>query len=211
MSRRHRWYPFNAEQTVNLLSEVGPLVTMFVVNGFYGINAGTWALLTATVLSLLTSLAVLGRPPIMPFIAGMVSITFGTLALVTGNPMWVQVKVTLFNTLVATLLWLGLKTNRNFFEFVFGKTFHYSPEGWYRLTRNVAWFFLATAVANEIVRLTCKKIYIVALNRVITGIDVWILFKLVLVMPLTALFMWWQVRRMQRYRVPGPRNIDTSK
>jgi intracellular septation protein len=46
---RHRLYPFNAEQTVNILSEFGPLVTMFVVNALYGINAGTWALITTTV------------------------------------------------------------------------------------------------------------------------------------------------------------------
>ena len=211
MSSRHRWYPFNAEQTINLLSEMGPLVTMFVVNGIWGINAGTWALMIATVLSLATSLAVLGRPPIMPFIAGGVSLTFGTLALATGNPMWVQLKVTIFNTLVALLLWLGLRTGRNFFEFVFGKTFHYAPEGWNRLTRNVAWFFLATAIANEVVRITCAKIYIVALNRVFTGVDIWILFKLFAVMPLTALFMWWQIRRMQRYRIPGPLRADRDK
>lgn len=211
MSSRHRWYPFNAEQTINLLSEVGPLVTMFVVNGVWGINAGTWALVVATVLSLVVSLLVLGRPPIMPFIAGGVSLTFGTLALVTGDPMWVQIKVTVFNTLVALMLWLGLRSGRNFFEFVFGKTFHYTPEGWYRLTRNVAWFFLATAVANEAVRLSCKKIYIVALNRVFTGVDIWILFKLFLVMPLTALFMWWQVRRMQQYRIRGPLRTDANE
>ncbi len=42
---RKRLYPFNAEQTVNILSEFGPLVTMFVVNAMYGINAGTWALI----------------------------------------------------------------------------------------------------------------------------------------------------------------------
>ena len=37
----------------------------------------------------------------MPFIAGAVSVTFGTLTLITGDAMWVQIKVTVFNSLVA--------------------------------------------------------------------------------------------------------------
>src|SRR6476620_2854260 len=108
---------------------------MFLVNGIYGIAAGTWALIGCTLLSLVVTLMVLGRPPIMPFIAGAVSDTFGTL--------------TLINSLVALMLWLSLRTGHNFFRFVFGKTFHYTDEGWAKFTRNVAAFFLATAIVNE--------------------------------------------------------------
>ena len=126
MNWRRRHFPFNAEQTVNILGEIGPLVAMFLVNGIYGIAAGTWALIGTTVISLVVSLLMLGRPPIMPFIAGAVSITFGTLTLITGDAMWVQIKVTLFNALVAVVLWVGLRTGHNFFRFVFGKTFHYT-------------------------------------------------------------------------------------
>ena len=48
MITRKRFYPFNAEQTVNILSEFGPLVTMFVVNAAAGINWGTRALIVTT-------------------------------------------------------------------------------------------------------------------------------------------------------------------
>ena len=140
----------------------------------------------------------------MPFIAGAVSVTFGTLTLITGDAMWVQIKVTLFNALVALMLWISLRTGHNFFRFVFGKTFHYTDEGWAKLTRNVALFFLATAVVNEIVRLGCAHAHIIALNRVFTGVDIWILFKIFIIMPVTALFFWWQVRVMQKYRLPEP-------
>jgi len=204
ISWRKRHYPFNAEQTVNILGEIGPLVAMFLVNGIYGIAAGTWALIGCTLLSLIASLVMLGRPPVMPFIAGAVSVTFGTLTLITGNAMWVQIKVTLFNALVALMLWVGLRTGHNFFRFVFGKTFHYTEEGWTKLTRNAALFFLATAVANEVVRLGCAHTHIMALNRVFTGVDIWILFKIFVVMPVTALYFWWQVRVLQKYRLPEP-------
>jgi intracellular septation protein len=195
-------FPFNREQTVNVLGEMGPLMAMFIVNGVWGIAAGTWALIITTVMALVMTLAVLGRPPIMPFIAGSVSITFGILTLVTGDPKWVQIKVTIFNTLVAGLLWWGLKTDRNFFEFVFGKTFHYTKEGWDKLAGNLAWFFLITAICNEAVRIGFEDTEFWALNRLFTGVDVWILFKLFVVMPLTGLYMWWQVRLLRRYRLP---------
>lgn len=43
---RRRRFPFNAEQTVNIVAEVGPLFAMFIVNGLHGISGGTWALIT---------------------------------------------------------------------------------------------------------------------------------------------------------------------
>jgi intracellular septation protein len=204
VSWRRRHFPFNAAQTVNILGEIGPLFAMFLVNGVYGIAAGTWALIFSTILSLIVTLWMLGRPPIMPFIAGAVSITFGTLTLITGDAMWVQIKVTLFNSLVALLLWIGMRTGKNFFRFVFGNTFHYTDEGWHKLTRNVAFFFLGTAILNEAVRLGFADAHIYALNRVFTGVDIWILFKIFVVMPGTGLFFWWQVRLLQKYRLPDP-------
>src|SRR5262245_59466346 len=207
MNWRRRHFPFNAEQTVSVLGEIGPLVAMFLVNGIYGIAAGTWALIIATIVSLAVSLWVLGRPPVMPFIAGGVSVAFGALTLITDDPMWIQIKVTLFNTLVAATLWLGQRTGHDFFRFVFGKTFHYTDEGWHKLTRNAALFFLATAIVNEAVRLGFDDFELLALNHLFTGVDIWILFKIFIIMPFTALYFWWQVRLMQRYRLPDPRQF----
>lgn len=207
MNWRRRHFPFNAEQTVSVLGEIGPLAAMFLVNGLYGIEAGCWALIVATLASLAVSLWVLGRPPVMPFIAGGVSIVFGTLTLITDNPMWVQIKVTIFNSLVAATLWIGEKTGHDFFRFVFGRTFHYTEEGWHKLTRNAALFFLVTAILNEAVRLGFDDFEMLALDRLFTGVDIWILFKIFVVMPATGFYFWWQVRRLQRYRLPDPRHF----
>jgi intracellular septation protein len=204
--QKTRWRsPFNAEQTVSVLGEIGPLVAMFLVNGMAGIAAGCWALIGATLLSLVVSLWVLGRPPIMPFVAGGISIVFGTLTLITHDPMWVQIKVTLFNSLVAAMLWIGQRTGHDFFRFVFGKTFHYTDEGWAKFTRNVALFFLATAIFNETIRLGFDDFEMLALDRLFTGIDIWILVKIFVTMPVTGLYFWWQLRLMQKYRLPHPK------
>jgi len=297
-ARRRRWYPFNAEQTINILSEFGPLVTMFVVNALYGINAGTWALILTTVLAIGAMFYMFHRPPVFPLIASTVTIAFGSLTLVTHDPMWVQIKVTIFNALFAGFLFssfwhfkgvrqllnelgpiaamlavswavslyagvltlfafmgvaliitrgrlsdldwvtlgitstffaldlaahdaIWLDTNlivcsalaigfalgamvmrENFFQYVFEKTFHYTQEGWDLFTRSFAWFFVFTAVANEIVRLTFKddQVYTV-MGSAMTGVDIWIAFKLFLILPLSGLYAWLLTKWMSKYHL----------
>ena len=199
-----RHFPFNAEQSVNILSEFGPLITMFVVNAAYGIEAGTYGLMIATVIAILSMLLILGRLPIFPLIASAVTITFGTLTLITGDPMWVQIKVTIFNLLFAGFLFVGLYIGRNFFKYVFDKTFHYTKEGWDKFTWNFAWFFVLTAVANEVVRQGFAHAHYNFNGHKLDGVNIWILFKLFIVMPLSGLFAWWQTSIMQKYRLPPP-------
>ena len=119
-------------------------------------------------------------------------------------------KVTIFKALVAVLLWVGLRRRKYFFEFVFGKTFNYTEQGWKQLTRNVAIFFFITAVANEAVRLGFASAHIPTPDQlmwllkkpILNGLDIWMIFKLFVVMPLTSLYFVWQVRLMQKYRLP---------
>jgi intracellular septation protein len=42
------------------------------------------------------------------------------------------------------------------------------------------------------------------MNRDFNGVDIWILFKIFIVMPVTGLFFWWQVRLLQKHRLPEP-------
>jgi intracellular septation protein len=205
MTAPKRFFPFNAEQTVNILSEFGPLVTMFVVNAAYGINAGTWALLITTIMAIAVMFYMFRRPPFFPLIASTVTIVFGTLTLVTNDPMWVQIKVTIFNALFALFLISGLALKRNFFKYVFDKTFHYTDEGWNKFTWSFAAFFLLTAVANEYVRRTFESDHIYQfLGHQMDGLNVWILFKIAVVLPLTGLYAWAMTRVLQKHRLPEP-------
>ncbi|MDQ8698613.1 septation protein IspZ [Hyphomicrobium sp. LHD-15] len=199
---RHRLYPFNAEQTVNILSEFGPLVTMFIVNALYGINAGTWALILTTLLAIVAMIYMFRRPPVFPLIASTVTIVFGALTLITHDPMWVQIKVTIFNALFALFLFVGLWTNRNFFQYVFEKTFHYTKEGWDQFTRSFAWFFLFTAVLNEVVRLSFKDDHTYTiLGHAMNGVDIWIAFKLFIVLPISGLYAWLLTKWMSKHHL----------
>jgi intracellular septation protein len=203
--RKRRFFPFNAEQTINILSEFGPLVTMFIVNAVYDINTGTWALILTTILAIAVMFYMFGRPPVFPLIASTVTVIFGALTIITGDPMWVQIKVTIFNAMFALFLFIGLWLDRNFFEYVFGKTFHYTKEGWNTFTRSFAWFFVMTAVLNEVVRLTFHdtQIYNV-LGYEMSGVNIWIAFKIAIIMPMSGLYAWLLTRWMQRHHLPIP-------
>lgn len=201
MSRR-RLYPFNAEQTVNILSEFGPLVLMFVVNALYGITAGTWALIISTLVAIVAMIYMFRRPPIFPLIASSVTIVFGALTIVTGDPMWVQIKVTIFNAMFAGFLFIGLWTKRNFFQFVFAKTFHYTQEGWDTFTRSFAWFFMLTALLNEVVRLGFRDDHIYhVLGFDMNGVDIWIAFKLFFVLPMSGIYAWLLTKWMSKHHL----------
>lgn len=202
MSWLTKRFPFNRVQVVNILGEMGPLIAMFLVNGIWGIAAGTYALIITTLIALVATLAILGRPPIMPFIAGAVSITFGVLTLVTGDPKWVQIKVTIFNAMFAGFLFLGLWLDRNFFQYVFEKTFHYTKEGWDTFTRSFAWFFVLTALLNELVRIGFKDDQIYHfLGFDMNGVDVWIAFKLFFVLPMSGIYAWLLTKWMSKHHL----------
>jgi intracellular septation protein len=205
MAAKKRWFPFTAEQSVNILSEFGPLVTMFIVNAIGGIEAGTWALIISTIIAIVVMKIVLGRLPIFPIIASTVTVVFGVLTLVTHDPMWIQIKVTIFNVMFGAFLLIGLFLKKNFFKYVFEKTFHYTEEGWNKFTFSFALFFFLTAILNEVVRQSFKdtRIYDV-LGYQMNGVNIWIAFKVAFIMPLSGLYAWFLTRVMQKYRIDDP-------
>ncbi len=204
MSWVKKIYPFNAEQTVNIASEFGPLVALFVVNAITGnVEDGTWALIVTTVIAIIAMQLVLKRLPIFPLIASGVTVVFGILTLVTHDPFWVQVKVTMFNAAFAIFLFVGLFMKKNFFKYIFEKTFHYTQKGWDQFTWSFAWFFVATAIANEVVRqmFAPGQIYNI-FGFEMDGVNVWIMFKIALIMPASGAYAWLLTRIMQKHRLP---------
>jgi intracellular septation protein len=202
MNLLRKLYPFNAEQTVNILSEFGPLLAMFVMNAAYGINVGTWALIITTGIAIVAMLMILGRLPMFPLIASAVTIVFGFLTIITGDPMWVQIKVTIFNAMFAMFLFGGLYYNKNFFKYIFEGTFNYTKKGWDNFTWSFAWFFVFTAIANEFVRLKFQQnVDYDVLGFTMNGVNVWILFKIAFIMPLSGIYAWWLTFMMQKYRI----------
>jgi intracellular septation protein len=200
-----RLYPFNAEQTVNILSEFGPLVTLFVVNAIWGVTAGIWSLIVATVIALIVMWMVLRRLPMFALIAGGITLIFSSISLYYDDPMWVQLKVTLFNAVFAIFLAIGLAMKKNFFKYTFEKTFHYTNEGWNKFTRSFIVLFLFLAFVNEVVRIAFwhSEQYDL-LGWKTDGLNVWVMFKIVFVMPLTGIYAFIMTRKLQHHVLPVP-------
>ena len=197
-----RIYPFNAEQTVNLLSEFGPLVTLFIVNAAFGVTAGIWSLIVTTLIALVAMQIVLKRLPIFALIAGGITLVFSAISLYYNDPMWVQLKVTLFNAVFAAFLAIGLAMKKNFFKYTFEQTFHYTPEGWNKFTRSFIILFMLLAVANEAIRLGFpwnQKFNMLGWST--DGLGVWVMFKIVIVMPLSGIYAFLMTRMLQNYAI----------
>ena len=65
--------------------------------------------------------------------------------------------------------------------------------------------------SNEAVRLgfataeiPCPKSWAWLMRKpILNGLDVWMIFKLFIVMPLSSIYLVWQVRLLQKYRLPA--------
>lgn len=168
--------------------EVGPVAVFFVVNGRYGIFTATGIFMAVTVVSLLGSVLVLRRVPIMPLVTAGCVLVFGGLTLYLQNDVFIKMKPTIVNLLFAGALGTGLLLGRSLMKTVLGEVIHLSDEGWRLLTLRWTGFFIALALLNEFVW------------RVFST-ESWAAFKLFGVMPITFLFMLSQVGLLQKYQL----------
>jgi intracellular septation protein len=165
-----------------LLIDLGPLLVFFVVNFLAPVPAvmkifvATGAFMIAMVAAMIFS-AVRYRyvSPLLLF-SGVMVIILGGLTIWLHNETFIKVKPTIYYALVAGILAFGYATGRPLLQQVLGSTYPgLDAEGWKKLTRNWAVFFVCMAVLNEAVWRN-------------TSWDFWIGFKLWGALPLTFLF-----------------------
>ena len=174
------------QQIVKLLLELGPLVVFFLVNGQRGIFWGTGAFVIATVIALAASWVMMGRVPTMPLVSGVFIVVFGGLTLWLHDELFIKMKPTIVNGLFAAILFGGLACGHSLLRHLFGEAFSLSEPGWRILTFRWACFFVALAILNEVVWRNVST-------------EAWISFKLFAIMPLTIVFMLFQVGLLRRY------------
>jgi intracellular septation protein len=132
-----------------------------------------------------------------------IALTFLALDLIAHDTVWLETNLVVASSLAAGFAFGALLIRRNFFQYVFERTFHYTDRGWNMFTRSFAWFFVLTAVLNEIVRLSFAddKIYTL-LGQELSGVNIWILFKIAVIMPLSGVYAWLLTRWMRRHHIP---------
>lgn len=144
----------------SMLVDYGPLIVFFAAyrlggGGLQGALVGTVGFMVAVVIAIVIGLTVLKRVPPMVWLSAILILGFGGVTLYLRDPRFIQMKPTVIYILLAAVLLGGLLRRKAVLKWLFGPIFRgLTQEGWLKLSRNWALFFLALAVANEIMRAT---------------------------------------------------------
>ncbi|WP_126976034.1 inner membrane-spanning protein YciB [Frigidibacter oleivorans] len=149
---------------VKIALEFGPVVAFFLAFGrlkdttvtIGGTEYGGFILATAGfVLLMVATTGILwrltGRLAPMQVATLVLVVVFGGLSIWLNDERFFKMKPTMIYLLFAGILGFGLMRGRSYLALVMDEVMPLTPEGWLILTRRLALFFLALAVANEAV------------------------------------------------------------
>ncbi|QJB68334.1 septation protein IspZ [Parasphingorhabdus halotolerans] len=135
--------------------DFGPLLIFFLAYKFSGIIAGTAAFMIAIIIAVIVSKWKIGKVSPMLWISAVLIIGFGALTIYFNDPVFIQHKPTIIYAGFAAILIFGLLRGKAMLKYLLQAAFEgLDQEGWMKLSRNWALFFVAMAVANEIMVFT---------------------------------------------------------
>ena len=147
----------------------------------------TAAFIVTTLIAMVVSQVKLGSISPMLWISGGLVVLFGGLTIYFHDPSFIQMKPTFVYATFAAVLLLGMLTGKPLLQQLLGSAYAgLSAEGWRKITRNWALFFVGMAVLNELVWRN-------------TSLTFWAGFKLWGAIPLTMLFAFANVPMMMRH------------
>lgn len=138
---------------LSLALDFGPLLVFFLAYKFYGVIIGTAAFMAAITLALVISKVKLGRVSPMLWLSAVLVIFFGGLTIYFHDERFIQIKPTIIYGFFAVLLLGGLMRGRPLLKYLLQAAYDgLNEEGWRKLSRNWALFFIVMAAANEVMR-----------------------------------------------------------
>lgn len=152
------------------------------LSGDEALVQATWFLVAGSAIGVAVGLIVEKRLALMPLLVGGFALVFGLLTLLTGDGLWVKVKVTALNLSLAVALIGGVLLNKQPLKSLLGTVIPISDRAWRTLTLRYGVYFLAVAIVNELVR--SEALVGWAAERMGRGdvdpADVWVSFRGVL-------------------------------
>lgn len=140
---------------ISLALDFGPLLVFFLVYKIWGMLAGTAAFMAAISVALVVSKWKLGRVSPMLWLSAILILFFGGLTLYFHDERFIQIKPTIIYSFFAILLLGGLARGKSLLKYLLQAAYDgLNEEGWRKLSRNWALFFIAMAIANEAMRAT---------------------------------------------------------
>lgn len=153
---------------INLVVDFGPLLIFFLVYRYYSpaedgdtigtvaaVIKGTLAFMGATIIALIVSKWRLGHISPMLWLTTVLILGFGALTVIFHDAFWIQIKPTAVYLMFAGVLFFGLWRGKPMLRYLLQSAFEgLNDEGWIKLSRNWAWFFLFLAVLNTLLVFT---------------------------------------------------------
>ena len=112
----------------------------------------TWFLVAGSAVGVAVGLIVEKRLALMPLLVGGFALVFGLLTVLTGDGLWVKVKVTALNLSLAVALIGGIFLGKQPLKALLGTVIPINDRAWRTLTLRYGVYFLAVAIVNELVR-----------------------------------------------------------
>ncbi|MFW8636299.1 inner membrane-spanning protein YciB [Cribrihabitans pelagius] len=150
--------------TLKMVLELGPIVLFFIgylrlkdevfllggeeYRGFIVVTAAFIPLMIASTLALWKLTGHLSR---MQFATLVLVVLFGGMSVWLNDDRFIKMKPTMLYLLFGGLLGAGLLRGKSYLKVVMEEVMPLEQEGWMILTRRLCGFFLALAVANELI------------------------------------------------------------
>ncbi len=171
------------------LTEWGPLIAFFAAYWAYGLIPATGVLVATTLAATLLAVVLARRVPWMPVVTAAAVGAFGGLTLVFDDDLFIKIKPTVVQALMAAALLGGLAFGRLFLKALMERGIAMTDKGWRALTWRFAGFLLFGAALNEAVWRTQSD-------------DVWVTFKAFGLTGLAVAFMLAQLPLIRRHAPP---------
>ena len=112
----------------------------------------TWVLVIASAIALTVGFVLERRLAPMPLITGGFALVFGALTILTDDDLFVKLKLTVQNGLLAAVLLGSIPLNKSPFKALLGSAIKVTDAAWRTLTFRYGVYFLCVAIANEVFR-----------------------------------------------------------
>ena len=176
---------------LKFITDFGPLLIFFTI--YYKSGNNLSIAIPPLIISTLIAVAIMyfveKKIPYVPLIGAIVISLFGGLTLYFDNPIFIYMKPTIVNIILAGILIVSnIYFNKNFLKLFLQTAFQLNDEGWKKLNFRWAYFFIFLAILNEIVWRTQPE-------------TTWVNFKVWGMLPITIIFTAMQLPLINKYKL----------
>ena len=195
---------------LSLMLDFGPLLVFFLTykgagwvwgagNPITAMSIGTAAFMAAIVIAVVISKVKLGRVSPMLWLSALLILFFGGLTIYFHDQSFIQIKPTIIYSFFAIMLFGGLLRGKALLKYLLQAAYDgLTDEGWRKLSRNWAFFFVAMAAANELMRRSMS-------------FDTWLAIKVWGVTVVSILFAAANIPMLMRHGLALGNNLDSEE